>query len=386
MTIKQTLLLALSMGTFWTHAQENLDFSKSRNSINPTVNKDSVHFTIRAPQAQSIKLQGNWMTGQGAVDMQKNAEGIWKYSIATPSPDLYSYHFIVDGVKTTDPNNVYNLRDVASVSSIFFVPGETADYYMVHDVPHGTVAKRWYPSKGLHMDRRITIYTPPGYESSKEKLPVLYLLHGVGGDEEAWSTSGHAPQILDNLIAAGQVKPMIVVMPNGHTNNSAAPGESSKGYYYPEMMTPDVFNGDMETYFPEIISFVEQNYRVRKDKNSRAIAGLSMGGFHSLYISANQANTFGYVGLFSPAIMPPKDAQVAVYQNLDEKLKTQKANGLKLYWVAIGKTDFLYKNVQDYRKKLEELQLPYEYKESEGGHTWSNWRQYLTEFTPLLFK
>lgn len=384
------LSLGVSLQLSVSYAQENLDFSGKKNLGDPILSQDSIKFNLLAPDAKSVKIQGNWIPAKGFVTtpvaMEKLPNGSWNYAIARPASDLYTYNFIVDGVRTIDPNNVYTVRDVSSVSSLLYVSGGVADYYAVHDVPHGTMAKRWYPSKGLKMDRRITIYTPSGYEASKEKLPVLYLLHGVGGDEDAWSTLGRASEILDNMIASGKVKPMIVVMPNGHTSNSAAPGESSKGFYYPEMMTPDVFNGDMEQYFPEIESFVESNYRTLNNKKSRAIAGLSMGGFHALYISANEPNMFDYVGLFSPAILPPENKKSAIYEQLNEKLALQLKNQFKLYWIGIGKDDFLHSKVVDYRQKLDSMHFPYQYTESAGAHTWSNWRQYLTEFLPLLFK
>jgi enterochelin esterase family protein len=270
--------------------------------------------------------------------------------------------------------------------SLFFVNGPASSNYIVQNVPHGTVAKRWYTSTGLKEDRRLTIYTPPGYESSKDKYPVLYLLHGMGGDEEAWMTLGRASQILDNLIAQGKARPMIVVMPNGHTSNTAAPGESSKGFYTIDMMTPDIFTGAMEANFGEIIAFTERNYRIKSEAENRAIAGLSMGGFHSLYISANEPKTFDYIGLFSPAILPPENKKSPVYENLIKKLEIQKANAYRLYWVAIGKTDFLYQHVADFRQKLDKMNFKYQYVESDGGHTWSNWRKYLNDFVPQLFK
>lgn len=383
-------LALLSISVLQVSAQENLDFSGKKSIVSPDVNGQNVTISLLAPEAKTVKLQGNWMPAKGwevsSVDLQKDANGVWKYTKNDMAPDLYTYSFIVDGVKANDPNDVYQVRDVSSVMSLLFVDGPASANYKVQDVPHGTVAKRWYPSKDLNMERRITIYTPPGYESSKEKYPVLYLLHGVGGDEEAWMTLGRASQILDNLIAQGKAKPMIVVMPNGHTSNSAAPGESSKGYYKPGMFTPDVFNGDMESYFKEIIDFTEKNYRTKADAKDRALAGLSMGGFHSLYISANEPKTFDYVGLFSPAILPPKDKNSPIYKDLDTKLKTQKDNSYKLYWLGIGKDDFLYKDVSNFRQKLDQMNFQYQYFESAGGHTWSNWRTYLNNFVPLLFK
>ena len=266
------------------------------------------------------------------------------------------------------------------------VPGEPSDLYQVHDVPHGTLSKIWYESPTLGMKRRMYVYTPPGYESTKEKFPVLYLLHGMGGDEEAWIALGRSTQILDNLIAAGKAKPMIVVMSNGNVAQQAAPGESAKGMYKPAFRMEHTMDGKFEETFPDIISFIEKNYRVKADKSHRAIAGLSMGGYHSLHISRYYPQTFDYVGLFSSAIMPNEQAESDVYKNFDESLQIQMKNGCKLYWIAIGKTDFLYKDVEGYREKLDAMGMEYEYVETEGGHTWTNWRVYLSQFVPLLFK
>lgn len=371
-------------------AQQNLDFSPKAEVVSPQINKDNtVTFRLMAPNAQSVKLQGDWMPSEGWTpklqDLQKDENGLWSFTTQVLPSDLYSYTFIVDGLKVLDPNNVYQVRDVATVMNIFLVEGGLGDLYKVQDVPHGTVTRCWYDSPKLDSPRRITIYTPPGYESSTDKYPVFYLLHGMGGDEEAWMALGRASQILDNLIAQGKAKPMIVVMPNGHTSNTAAPGESDKGFYKPDMRTPDVFSGDMEANFGDIIKFVEDNYRVKSDKQSRAIAGLSMGGFHSLYISANYPNTFDYVGLFSPAILPPANAASTIYADLEAKLLAQKANGYRLYWIAIGNTDFLFQNVVDYRSKLDEMKFTYQYRQSDGGHIWANWRLYLSEFAQMLF-
>jgi enterochelin esterase family protein len=292
----------------------------------------------------------------------------------------------VDGFRTVDPANPFLQRDVATVTNILIVGGPQADLYKVNIVPHGAVTRRWYPSPGLKMDRRITVYTPPGYESGKDKYPVLYLLHGAGGDEEAWMTLGRASQVLDNLLALGKIKPMIVVMPNGNVIQEAAPGEESKGFYKPQFMIPGTMEGTYETNFRDIIRFVESNYRVKADKANRAIAGLSMGGFHSLHISRLYPNTFDYVGLFSAAIMPRQTNGNSAYERIDETLATQMKNGYKLYWIACGKTDFLYKNNTEFREKLDKMGMKYVYRESEGGHTWRNWRVYLSEFTPMLFR
>jgi len=359
--------------------------------ISPEIKDDhSVTFRVMAPNATEVKLSGDWMPFEGwmpgSVAMGKDDKGIWTYTTQVLEPELYGYSVLVDGFRTIDPNNAFVSRDVATLTSIFIINGGQADLYRVNDVPHGSVTRRWYNSPGNGMDRRITIYTPPGYEESKEKYPVLYLLHGAGGDEEAWVTLGRATQIMDNLIARGMAKPMIVVMPNGNVSQEAAPGEESKGFYKPSLMIPGTMNGKFEETFMDIVKFVESSYRVKADKADRAIAGLSMGGFHSLHISRYYPQTFDYVGLFSAAIMPFGEVTSSVYEDFDATLKKQMENSYKLYWIGIGRSDFLYKNVQDYKVKLDSLGMKYTYRESDGGHTWKNWRVYLSEFVPQLFR
>jgi enterochelin esterase family protein len=292
----------------------------------------------------------------------------------------------VDGVKVTDPANVYTIRDVASVTSVFIIGGGRADLYKVNAVPHGTVARRWYDSPALKTARRLTVYTPAGYEASKANYPVLYLLHGAGGDEEAWIALGRTAQILDNLIAQGKAKPMIVVMPNGNANQEAAPGESAAGFEKPSLQRPRMMDGATEQAFPDVVSFIDANYRTLKTKSGRAICGLSMGGFHSLHISKQYPDVFDYVGLFSAAILPRDGVKSPIYDDLDAKLKAQFDKKPKLYWIAIGKTDFLYQANTDFRKKLDASGYKYTYYETSEGHIWKNWRIYLAEFAPMLFK
>ena len=360
--------------------------------VSPEVKEDNtVTFRFQAPDAKEVKISGDWMpAGQdwkpGSEPMTKGEKGIWSYTTAAMPSDLYGYSFTVDGIKTTDPSNVYLIRDVASVTNVFIVKGDKGDLYSVNKVPHGTVSRRWYNSPGNGIERRITVYTPAGYETSKDKYPVLYLLHGMGGDEEAWIALGRTSQILDNLIAQGKAKPMIVAMSNGNVAQEAAPGESSLGYYKPTMQLPNTMDGKFEETFMDVVKFVESSYRVKADKSGRAVAGLSMGGYHSLHISRYYPNTFDYVGLFSAAIIPNDKAKSKVYENIDETLKAQLKNGYKLYWIGIGKADFLHKNVKEFREKLDGMGMKYTYRESEGGHTWTNWRVYLSEFAPLLFR
>jgi enterochelin esterase family protein len=397
--MKKHLLFLFSafLLAFVTHAQEAL--FRAQNIISPEIHADNtVSFRIHAPNATAVQITGDFlptakmdtpmgqMDGPGKASLTKIENGVWEFKTEPLGPELYNYSFIVDGLTTTDPSNPFLIRDVASVTNIFIVGGGQGDLYRTNDIPHGTVAKRWYDSPGLGMDRRITIYTPPGYESSTEKYPVLYLLHGAGGDEEAWMALGRTAQIMDNLIAQGKSKPMIVVMPNGNVIQDGAPGEGSMNFYKPQFMIPKTMDGTYEGAFSDIITFVERNYRVKADKANRAIAGLSMGGFHTLHISRYYPNTFDYIGLYSAAIMPREDATGKVYSDFDQTLKTQMANSYKLYWIAIGKTDFLYKANQEFRTKLDGMKMPYEYVESEGGHTWRNWRVYLSQFAPRLFQ
>lgn len=368
-----------------TIAQQSL----GRNSRvqSPEINNDqTVTFRLRAPKAVKVQVTGDF-TPKGRVDMVENREGIWEYTTPEPlSPELYCYNFIVDGLKINDPSNVFRIRDVSNVFDVFIIGGERADLYKVNNTPHGTVSKVWYHSPSLGIDRRMTVYTPAGYESSSKRYPVFYLLHGMGGDENAWSELGRATQILDNLIAQGKAEPMIVVMTNGNAAQEAAPGESSLGYTQPSLMQAKTMEGSFEQHFPEVVKFIDKNYRTKANKKNRAIAGLSMGGFHSLHISKHYPDMFDYIGLFSAAIYPGRNAASPVYQDMDGKLKTQFAKKPSLYWIGIGKTDFLYRDNERFRKQLDSAHHPYEYFENEDGHIWKNWRIYLTEFAPKLFK
>jgi len=361
------------------------------NITSPEISADnSVTFRFMAPDAKEVRISGDWMPMQGytpgSEKMTKDEKGLWTFTTAPLKSDLYSYSYNVDGMRSTDPNNVYLIRDVASVTNVLITGGGNGDLYKVNKVPHGTVSRRWYESPSLSMTRRITIYTPPGYETGNQKYPVLYLLHGMGGDEEAWINLGRTSQIFDNLIAQGKAKPMVVVMPNGNVVQEAAPGESSQGFLKPSMQLPNTMDGRYEETFRDIINFVERNYNVITSKSGRAITGLSMGGYHSMHISRYYPDTFDYIGLFSAAIMPNDKVTSKVYENVDATLQQQMKNGYKLYWIGIGKTDFLYKYNTEYRQKLDAMKMPYEYRESEGGHTWTNWRVYLSEFAPKLFK
>ena len=402
LTLCATLLMGVSA-----LAQQALQGGPSTES--PVINPDgTVTFRYRAPKAVKVTLSGDFlpvqkmefeMNGQkvsfeqpGVAELKEGQNGVWEYT--TPfkvAPELYMYSFTVDGNQVLDLSNVYVNRDVATLSSVLLVPEEGArsDLYAVHRVPHGTVSKVWYHSDAAGFDRRMTVYTPAGYETSKAKYPVLYVLHGIGGDEDAWVTQGRATQILDNLIARGQAKPMIVVFTNGNISEEAAPLENSTGYTRPTMSLPQTMEGSFEAAFPEIVKFIDGRYRTIAKKQGRAICGLSMGGFHTLYITLNYPDMFDYSGMFSAAIGTGSEERAAhkeIYADVDGKLAAYFAKKPALLWIGIGSTDFLIQANNDFRKKLDAAGYPYEYMETDGGHIWKNWRIYLSEFVPKLFK
>ena len=389
-------------------AQEKL-FSAA-NVESPVVNADgTVTFNLYAPKAVKVEVTGDFLPATkrevpgfgtieqpGVAQLTEGKDGVWSYTTAKLSPELYSYTFNIDGMTgVKDPANVYVNRDIVSFSNIFIVSdqkGDKGDLYRVNEVRHGNLSKVWYDSPTLKMQRRMTVYTPAGYDKGKS-YPVLYLLHGAGGDENAWSELGRAAQIMDNLIATGKARPMIVVMPNGNTDCQAAPGEWSRGMYQPS------FRGSvdqkpiatMDESFMDIVRYIESHYKVAKGKKNRAICGLSMGGAHTFATSKRYPDTFNYIGLFSAAIHMGGDPQKSTYERLttDKVVQGQLAKLFAgkpaLYWIAIGKTDFLYQQNADLRKYLDEKGYPYEYVETEGGHIWRNWRIYLTQFAQKIF-
>lgn len=368
--------------------------------VSPEVKGQTVTFKLLAPNAKEVLVEADFfekvkrqtsfgmMEASGQIPMVKGEDGVWTYTTSIPSPELHTYCFYVDGVRMLDPSNVYMIRDIATYTNYFLIDGELSQNYLVREVPHGTVSKVWYPSPTLGMERRrMTVYTPAGYDDSNKQYPVLYLLHGAGGDENAWSELGRAVQILDNLIAQGKAEPMIVVMPNGNGAQEAVPGEYPNSMYKPSFTNPKTMEGSFEKAFPDIMNYVESHYRTINDKAHRAIAGLSMGGFHSLYISANYPDLFGYVGLFSAAInRQAKGENTYIYENLEEKLAKQFSDAPKLYFIGIGNGDFLFQDNVKYRELLDSHGYKYEYMETDGGHEWRNWRKYLNHLLPELFK
>lgn len=382
-----SLFLLLPFGA---EAQQNVGFRVSQ-IVSPTIHENhSVTFFLEAPNAKKVTVIGDWCEQREGQPMRKGKDGVWTFTTGILPSEMYTYRYVVDGMTIIDPTNPFTRRDVGNVFSIFYIEGGSADYYQVHDVPHGKISEVWYHSNALNMNRRLQVYTPPCYDKSDCNYPVLYLLHGSGGDENAWVELGHVARIMDNLIAEKKAEPMIVVMPNGNPGKQAAPGETSENLgYCPSMSNflPGFKKGIYETAFPEIVNFVDATYKTFPDKGHRAIAGLSMGGFHTLTVSANYPGLFDYIGLFS-AGFPESNPDIPAYTDIEGKVKRQSEAGYKLYWIGCGKDDVfkLYPKSMAFADKLKSYGGNAVFHGSNKGHVWSNWRQYLLIFAPQLFK
>ena len=382
------LLMLLPFGA---EAQQNVGNATGR-VVSPVVNDNStVTFLLDAPKAKAVKVIGDWSESTAGKEMVKGRDGLWSLTTDRLASEMYTYRYVVDGMTIIDPANPFVKRDVGAVFSVFFIGNGAADSYQVHDVPHGNVTETWYHSNRLDMNRRMQVYTPPFYDTCNRNYPVLYLLHGSGGDENAWVELGNVARIMDNFIAQGKADPMIVVMPNGNPGMQAAPGETSRNLAYRPTMSnnlPGFRNGAYEESFPEIVNFIDAKYRTIPDKEHRAIAGLSMGGFHSKTISANYPDLFGYVGLFS-AGFPSVEDTIPAYADMETKIKMQVGKGVKLYWVGCGIDDQfqIHDKARDFVAQLKDYGATNAvFFSSPKGHVWSNWRQYLLEFAPQLFK
>ena len=353
----------------------------------PVVNADgTVTFNFYSPSAQRVSVSGDFDEIRNQrLEMTKQENGVWAVTTKALNPELYSYSLSVDGQRFVDPANSYVNRDISTLSNIFIVTKSNDDkghLYSVNDVPHGTLSRVWYDSPTLGQQRRMTVYLPAAYDG-KKAFPVMYLLHGHGGDETAWGDLGRASQIMDNLIAEGKCVPMIVVMPNGNPTCNAAPGWWHEGMYTPD---GNAFNqrgakASMEESFMDIVNFVDSHYKTVKKRSGRAVTGLSMGGGHTFGISRLYPETFDYYGLQSAAArVQQNDAK------FNEQMSRLFSSKPKLFWIAIGKEDFLIQQNNGLRQYLDAHNYPYEYYENDGGHIWRNWRIYLSMFAQKIFR
>ncbi len=388
--------------------------------VSPEILADKrVTFRLLAPKAGTVVLNGNWDQGTN-IAMTKDDQGIWSVTVGPLAEQLWGYSFNVDGLKVLDPGNGEYQRDGQRYDNLLMITGPASDAWTFKpDVPHGTVSAVWYPSTILKKPgRRMYVYTPPGYESTTAKYPVFYLLHGGGGDEDAWVTMGRANIILDNMIAAGKAKPMIVVMPNGNAAQivsqgyaygptppvravtapapppvqaaqgragmpgaptaPAAPGAPGAGAP-PAPRPPQVYEGSYpHSLVAEIVPFIEQHYRVLPGSENRAIAGLSMGGGHTVQATNNNPGTFGWIGVWSAGGQDTPEFAAAL-----TKIKNA---GVKHYWIGTGTTDFALKGSETLRQVAEKVGLPMSYHTTPGAHYWFVWRVFLSEFSTIIFR
>jgi enterochelin esterase-like enzyme len=343
-----------------------------RSATYPQITADNrVIFRIKAPDAKSVQAD----LGK-KYEMQKDAEGYWTVTTDSISEGFHYYSLLIDGVALADPasNTYYGMGRMASGIEIPFSGGA---YYSLRDVPHGDIRTKKYFSTVTRSWRSLNIYTPPGYDSNAtEKYPVLYILHGGGEDQTGWAAQGKTDLILDNLIAAQKAKPMLIVMPDANIGNG--------GF------------GDIETALQAfekeikqvIIPFVEKNFRAKTESTNRALAGLSLGGLHTLYTGINNTGMFAYLGVFSSGWIAPRLNDVAEKQYAFMKDNAAKINtDLRSLWIAMGgKTDIAYNNCQIMMERLNQLNIKYSYSEYPGGHTWPVWRNNLYNFAQLLFQ
>ena len=363
--------------------------------VSPEVLPDRrVAIRIYAPKATEVSLTGDWVAqGRGtAGSPQKDDRGLWSITVGPLVPDFYTYTLTVDGVRTLDPRNPLVKTGVSSLENILVVPGAEMAFADNRQVPHGEVRQVWYWSANLKQMRRMHVYTPPGYETGNARYPVFYLVHGGGDEDSGWTTIGRANFIMDNLLAAGKAKPMIVVMPNGSISLPGVSMGQSRGTAAdgrPDMSAAltalhDAFGEDL---LKSVIPYVEKHYRVLADQPNRALAGLSMGGAETLRNGPPNMDKFAYIGVFSMGwhdhINPDFETRNARF--FEDPARTNKL--VKLFWIGVGKNDSL---IGDGAKRLSDLLtrrgIKNEYYETDGGHTWINWRLYLRDLTPRLFQ
>lgn len=361
-----------------------------------------VIFRIIAPKAGSVTVSGDWVTqGLGiGGPLRRDDQGVWSLTVGPLAPDFYSYAFSVDGVRTLDPLNPMVKPGWRAAESLFEVPGPEGAYAATRDVPHGDVRSVSYYSKSLQQQRRMQVYTPPGYDGGAARYPVLYLIGGGGDDDTAWATVGRAGFILDNLLAAGKARPMIVVFPNGNLNlpgvapppmGAAAEALTADGLaarIATMSRFHDAFGRDL---LEDIIPLVEQRYRVLASRQNRAIAGMALGGSETLRVAPSNLDRFAWIGVFSDGLQ--QGAHATVGPDFEQRNAAFFANAertnaqLRLFWISVGRNDLFAK---DGARRLADVLaghgIRHEFHESEGGHTWINWRHNLADFAPLLFR
>jgi para-nitrobenzyl esterase len=346
-----------------------------------------VTFRIYAPAASEVAVQGDLVDNYGAVPLTRDEQGVWSVSVGPLTPDLYTYSFLVDGVKTLDPKNPLIKQGLRGVDSMVMVPGPEAAFLETRPVPHGEIRIAWYPSSTLGGERRLHVYTPPGYDQSTDRYPVLYLLHGGGDEDSGWSTVGRAGFITDNLLADGKSLPLVIVMPNGSLPRPEGlprfvPGATPS----PEAVAARAaaqarFTSELMN---DIVPFVEKTYRVRSDPQSRAIAGLSMGGGQTQRVLAGHPYAFAYAAIWSAGARSPEafEKEAASFLAASEKVNQT----IRVLSIRVGEKDFALEGSRNLSALLTKHGIEHRLQVNDGGHTWINWRLYLSELLPQLFR
>ena len=361
--------------------------------ISPVIDGNKTTFSIAAPQAINVSIHGSWMNTNdncygplvqdaqvGVIHMTRGENGVWSCTIDTPAPELWTYNFYIDGVYVPDFANPLIQRDGTRLLSILLVPGKLSENY-AGATQHGNLNMVWYDSPTLGFERRMYVYTPYGYESKanqKTKYPVLYLLHGGGCDEDTWESMGRVTAIADNLIQKGKAKPMIIVMPNGNPSQSSSPFMQIPAPEAAAQAARQNRNSYIHSLVKDVIPYIESHYRVVAKPEWRAVSGLSMGGGHTLSVTAEYPGTFAY-------ICPMGCGGNRTEEFVNGLLGIKKA-GYKLYWLAAGTSDFTHAGATVLDEILTENGMKHTFYTKDGGHTWSNWRIFLNEMMPLLFK
>lgn len=353
----------------------------------PKINADkTVTFTYIAPNAKDVKLSGQFLTGGPAV-MTKNAQGFWTVTVGPVKPDIYPYNFVVDGISVMDPANEYFFPNERFKGSLLDVPADEPLVHALKDVPHGAVTYEYYPGV-QNTTGSLVVYTPPGYDKNKNtKYPVFYLISGTTDTEETFFKVGKVNLILDNLIAEGKAKPMIIVMPNGNIEARVAdqkgglkPADPAGRESEEAITRAKNFAGDL---VGNVIPYIEKNYRTLSGANNRAIGGFSRGGGETLRTALGNMDKFAYVCTYSAYLSPAEMEK----EYKDVAGKPQVTNQkFKLFWVSVGTEDFLYKSTVEFLDYLKAHNVNYKSMITGGGHTWMNVKTYVAATTPLLFK
>src|SRR5579862_1401019 len=387
MKMKRLLLLVIvACGLCWAQADDSRPAATNIPGAEyPQIHSDlSATFRVRADQAQRVQLLME--LGQSTYAMVKGKDGFWEVRTKPLLPGFHYYEMSVDGFASNDPGSRVFFAAMKEVSGLE-VPSPESDFFAVKDVPHGTVRTQWYLSKTTGQLRRIFVYTPPGYDQSGLRYPVLYLQHGAGEDEAAWSDQGHENFILDNLIASHKAKPMIIVNENGMTGVHLQPAPP---HPVPPRDSAPIrqLMGEGFTVFDSVVSndlipFIDANFRTLPDREHRALAGLSMGGSEAVSIGLNHLDLFAYIGAFSPAIEIANTAN-DYHGRLANAVRVNQQ--LKLLWIGIGSDDFLLEPVKESHENLQKAGIKHVWVESSGAHVWTVWRKYLADFAPRLFR